>query len=75
MRPLTRIAGSKVLAFDRPAFGLTARSAPVRDNGALNPYSMAFAVLATLAFIDMLGAQKAILIGYACFLLIFFLDF
>ncbi|KAH7654120.1 2,6-dioxo-6-phenylhexa-3-enoate hydrolase protein [Dioscorea alata] len=65
MRPLARIAGSKVLAFDRPAFGLTARSAPVRDNGALNPYSMAFAVLATLSFIDMLGSQKAILIGHS----------
>ncbi|KAM0950580.1 putative 2-hydroxy-6-oxonona-2,4-dienedioate hydrolase [Dioscorea sansibarensis] len=65
MRPLARIAGSKVLAFDRPAFGLTARSAPVRDNAALNPYSMAFAVLATLSFIDMLGAQKAILMGHS----------
>ncbi|KAJ0975449.1 hypothetical protein J5N97_017414 [Dioscorea zingiberensis] len=65
MRPLARIAGSKVLAFDRPAFGLTARTQVGDAVAALNPYSMAFAVLATLSFIDMLGAQKTILMGHS----------
>ena len=65
MRPLARIDGSKVLAFDRPAFGLTSRVSWSRDDTKpLNPYSMAFSVMSTLAFIDYLGAQKAVLVGY-----------
>lgn len=71
MRPLARLVGSKVLAFDRPAFGLTSRLSYFGRSGIgggdatpLNPYSMAFSVLATLSFIDLLGAQKAILMGY-----------
>lgn len=64
MRPLARIAGAKVLAFDRPAFGLTSRvSWPGDDTKPLNPYSMAFSVMATLAFIDHLGAGKTVLVG------------
>jgi pimeloyl-ACP methyl ester carboxylesterase len=63
MRPLASLTGSKVLAFDRPAFGLTSR---VREFMGLNvnPYSTAFSVLATISFIDMLGSDKAILMGY-----------
>lgn len=71
MKPLAQITGSKVLAFDRPAFGLTSRvnafelSSPGdQDTKSLNPYSMAFSVLATLSFIDLLAADKAILVGY-----------
>jgi hypothetical protein len=67
MRPLARIAGANVLAFDRPAFGLTARAGwSGDDTKPLNPYSMAFSAMATLAFIDQLGAEKAILVGYRC---------
>lgn len=55
MRPLARMVKSKVLAFDRPAFGLTSRTTVSR---ALNPYSMAFSVLVTLFFIDHLVASK-----------------
>jgi pimeloyl-ACP methyl ester carboxylesterase len=67
MRPLARIAGANVLAFDRPAFGLTARAGwSGDDTKPLNPYSMAFSAMATLAFIDQLGAEKAILVGYIC---------
>ena len=67
MRPLARIAGAKVLAFDRPAFGLTSRAGwPGDDTKPLNPYSMAFSAMATLAFIDQLGAGKAVLVGYGC---------
>uniref|UniRef100_A0A0D9XNG6 AB hydrolase-1 domain-containing protein n=1 Tax=Leersia perrieri TaxID=77586 RepID=A0A0D9XNG6_9ORYZ len=66
MRPLARIAGAKVLAFDRPAFGLTSRTIwSADDTKPLNPYSMAFSVMATLAFIDQLGANKAVLIGHS----------
>ncbi|KAF0918593.1 hypothetical protein E2562_025179 [Oryza meyeriana var. granulata] len=66
MRPLARIAGAKVLAFDRPAFGLTSRTIwSADDTKPLNPYSMAFSVMATLAFIDQLGANKAILVGHS----------
>ncbi|XP_022134489.1 uncharacterized protein LOC111006720 isoform X2 [Momordica charantia] len=72
MKPLADITGSKVLAFDRPAFGLTSRvnylghSSPgMKDEKPLNPYSMAFSVLATLYFIGFLGAEKAILIGHS----------
>lgn len=75
MKPLAQVTGSKVLAFDRPAFGLTSRvnfleqSSPSnQDTRPLNPYSMAFSVLATLGFIDLLAADKAILVGYVRFL-------
>jgi hypothetical protein len=65
MRPLARIAGAKVLAFDRPAFGLTSRASWSGDDSKpLNPYSMAFSVMATLAFIDYLGVEKAVIVGY-----------
>lgn len=72
MKQLAKIAGSKVLSFDRPAFGLTTRvdnpknhSPSSKDTKPLNPYSMAFSVLATLYFIDFLTAEKAILIGHS----------
>ncbi|KAL6123449.1 hypothetical protein ACLB2K_075971 [Fragaria x ananassa] len=72
MKPLAEAVGSKVLAFDRPAFGLTSRGNSVRElssgNGEskpVNPYSMAFSVLATLYFIDFLAAEKAIIVGHS----------
>jgi len=71
MKPLAQVAGSKVLAFDRPAFGLTSRvnlskhrSSETEDTKPLNAYSMAFSVLATLHFIKLLNAEKVILMGY-----------
>lgn len=82
MKRLANACGSKVLSFDRPAFGLTSRvdnpfnHAPaggVQDTKPLNPYSMAFSVLAVLYFIDFLAAEKAILVGYAKFSHLFFL--
>lgn len=75
MKPLATVAGSKVLAFDRPAFGLTSRVTPVKqpssgsqDSRPLNPYSMIFSALATMYFIDFLAADKAILVGYVMIL-------
>lgn len=72
MKPLAELIGSKVLAFDRPAFGLTSRvesflhlSIGNEDSKQLNPYSMAFSVLATLYFIDFLAAEKVILMGHS----------
>lgn len=68
MKPLARLVRSKVLAFDRPAFGLTSRifhpfSGTTNDAKPLNPYSMVYSVLTTLYFIDFLAADKAILVG------------
>ncbi|OWM69851.1 uncharacterized protein LOC116196019 [Punica granatum] len=73
LKPLAEATGSRVLAFDRPAFGLTSRvdlsSLNVLSGGEdarpLNPYSMAFSVLATLYFINFLAADKAILVGHS----------
>lgn len=74
MKPLAEVTGSKVLAFDRPAFGLTSRvdsfmhsSPEAQDTKPLNPYSMAFSVLATLYFVGFLAAEKAILVAYVHF--------
>ncbi|GFP89392.1 uncharacterized hydrolase yugf [Phtheirospermum japonicum] len=71
MKPLAQVAGSKVLAFDRPAFGLTSRVNAIKhsssgnhDSRPLNPYSTMFSALATLHFVEFLAAQKAILVGY-----------
>lgn len=74
MKHLASLTGSSVLAFDRPAFGLTSRPRPAlrsagkADVPPLNPYSTAFSVLATLFFIDRLAPEKAILVGYVLLL-------
>eukprot|EP01018_Ginkgo_biloba_P015322 Gb_07665 [translate_table: standard] len=72
LKPLAKLVGSKVVAFDRPAFGLTSRTqlplSNVDENGKLpdtNPYSLGFSIAATLSFIDILHSQKAILIGHS----------
>ncbi|KAI3783553.1 hypothetical protein L1987_42637 [Smallanthus sonchifolius] len=74
MKRLANVSGSKVLSFDRPAFGLTSRvnnpfnhapAGAIQDTKPLNPYSMVFSVLATLYFIDFLAAEKAILVGHS----------
>ncbi|XP_071710253.1 uncharacterized protein [Rutidosis leptorrhynchoides] len=74
MKPLAKIAGTKVLSFDRPAFGLTSRvdnphkrtsTNGGQDTKPVNPYSMAFSVMVTLYFIDFLASDKAILVGHS----------
>ncbi|GAB2275696.1 hypothetical protein Dimus_010450 [Dionaea muscipula] len=70
MKPLACIIGSKVLAFDRPAFGLTSRvSYQGQINGSdaksSNPYSTLFSVLTTLYFVDLLGSDKAVIVGHS----------
>ncbi|KAI3891144.1 hypothetical protein MKW98_007449 [Papaver atlanticum] len=79
LKPLAQCIGSKVIAFDRPAFGLTSRifsepntrnastenSSEETDVQPLNPYSMMFSVLATMYFINLLVAEKIILVGHS----------
>ena len=52
----------RVVAFDRPAFGLTERPLPGTWQGQ-NPYGLAFQPDLTVALMDALGIEKAILIG------------
>ncbi|KAF8400587.1 hypothetical protein HHK36_013886 [Tetracentron sinense] len=70
MKPFARVTSSKVLAFDRPASGLTSRMSSFghsesgsEDTKPLNPYSMEFSVLATMLFVNFLATEKAILVG------------
>lgn len=72
LKPLAKIVKSKVVAFDRPAFGLSSRiQLPGSASGqneklpTMNPYSLGFSVATTLSFIDLLQSQKAILIGHS----------
>lgn len=51
-----------VVAFDRPAFGLTERPMPDEWEGE-NPYSRAAQVELTIALLDELGVQEAVLVG------------
>jgi pimeloyl-ACP methyl ester carboxylesterase len=53
-----------VIAFDRPAFGFTER--PILDNWTgSNPYTAEFASDLTIALMDCLGVEKAILVGHS----------
>ncbi|MCL7038646.1 hypothetical protein MKW94_024643, partial [Papaver nudicaule] len=79
LKPLAQCIGSKVIAFDRPAFGLTSRifnepktansstqsSGEETDLQPLNPYCMTFSVLTTMYFINLLVAEKIILVGHS----------
>jgi pimeloyl-ACP methyl ester carboxylesterase len=60
MAPLSQFG--TVIAFDRPAFGLTERPLPGQWQGE-NPYSTEAQVSLTLVLMDKLGASRAILIG------------
>lgn len=75
MPKLAEILGAAVLAFDRPAFGFTSRtlstSSSLSSSGVREPqqkyknaYTVAFSAAATVAFIDFLKSDQAILIGY-----------
>jgi pimeloyl-ACP methyl ester carboxylesterase len=52
----------RVIAFDRPAFGLTERPLPGNWEGT-NPYSPEGQVELTLGLMDELGVDKAVLVG------------
>lgn len=51
-----------VVAFDRPAFGLTERPMPPYADGK-NPYTAAAQVELTIGLMDALGIERAVLIG------------
>jgi len=72
LKPLADIIGSRVVAFDRPGFGLTSRpqikvgeAQDATGVAALNPFSLEFSVAATLSFVDFLHAQQVVLIGHS----------
>jgi pimeloyl-ACP methyl ester carboxylesterase len=60
MTPLAEIGA--VIAFDRPAFGLTERPMPGEWQGE-NPYSPEAQAELTIALMDELGVGKAVLVG------------
>jgi pimeloyl-ACP methyl ester carboxylesterase len=60
MAPLAQLG--TVIAFDRPAFGLTERPLPGQWQGE-NPYSAAAQPALTVGLLDKLGVQKAVLVG------------
>ncbi len=60
MTPLSQFG--TVIAFDRPAFGLTERPLPGQWKGQ-NPYGPEAQVALTIGLLDKLGVQKAILVG------------
>ncbi len=60
MQPLSQYG--TVVAFDRPAFGLTSRPMPGEWHGQ-NPYSLDAQVDLTIGLMDHLGIKNAILVG------------
>ncbi|NLG50034.1 MAG: alpha/beta hydrolase [Chloroflexi bacterium] len=62
MEPLSRMG--TVIAFDRPAFGLTQRPMPGEWEGA-SPYSVEAQADLTVGLLDELGVKKAVLVGHS----------
>lgn len=60
--PLARVG--TVVAFDRPAFGLTERPLPGDWNGE-NPYSIDAQVRLAIGLLDELGVENAIFVGHS----------
>ena len=60
--PLSEVG--TVIAFDRPAFGLTERPMPGEWSGE-NPYSPEAQADLTVALMDRLGVEKAVLVGHS----------
>ena len=60
--PLSEVG--TVIAFDRPAFGLTERPMPGEWSGE-NPYSPEAQADLTVALMDRLGVEKAVLLGHS----------
>jgi pimeloyl-ACP methyl ester carboxylesterase len=54
----------RVIAFDRPGFGLTSRPMPGEWHG-LSPYHPTAHADQTIAFLDALGIERAVLIGHS----------
>jgi pimeloyl-ACP methyl ester carboxylesterase len=54
---------SRVVAFDRPAFGLTERPMPGDFPNGVNPYAAEAQVDLTVGLMDQLGIEQAVLVG------------
>lgn len=54
----------RVIAFDRPGFGLSGRPLPAND-AAENPYTLSSAARQTVALMDALGVGRAVLVGHS----------
>ncbi len=54
-----------VVAFDRPAFGLTERPLPGAFPQGRNPYTTAAQIELIIALLDRLGIDKAVLVGHS----------
>ena len=61
----TLAGAGPVLAFDRPAFGLTERPMPGDWPRGANPYTAASQVGLTIALMDAYGLDRAILVGHS----------
>eukprot|EP00954_Amorphochlora_amoebiformis_P006869 536273-Amorphochlora_amoeboformis.AAC.2 len=55
-------ANCRVLAFDRPGFGLTSR--PLQGEWEHNPYTQQFSLMLLFKLMDYLGIHKAYLVGH-----------
>ncbi|CAD7697615.1 unnamed protein product [Ostreobium quekettii] len=63
MRPLAELCGCRVVAFDRPAFGLTARPQVSPDR--VSPYTTAAQKKLTVQLCQALGIRQLILVGHS----------
>ncbi|DBB10108.1 TPA: hypothetical protein ACH3X3_001692 [Trebouxia sp. C0006] len=63
MQPLANAAGCRVIAFDRPAFGLTSR--PAQRNANTNRYSLAAQADLVLHLCSACGVKQVLLAGHS----------
>ncbi len=63
MEPLSRYG--RVIAYDRPGFGLTVRPRSTDFAADRNPYSPAFQADLAVALMDALGVERAVLVGHS----------
>jgi pimeloyl-ACP methyl ester carboxylesterase len=61
-QPLADQTGCRVVAFDRPAFGLTSRPPALADG---TPYTVESQALLLLEFCAALGLQQVLLVAHA----------
>ncbi len=56
---------ARVIAFDRPAFGLTERPLPGSFSAKVNPYALSASTVQTVELMDALGVERATLVGHS----------
>eukprot|EP00798_Chlamydomonas_sp_ICE-L_P000009 gene9-12818_t len=65
MEPLANECGCRVIAFDRPGFGLTSRPTVTNGDNISNPYSVASQAQLLLKLAAALGLEKVVLVSHA----------